>query len=122
LAGNRSWPGKTARQPGCNPEAGHLYVVITVNEHIRGLNVLMNKAAAVDLAECYRQANNDAQHPGQIEWLTAIPHRVPLKNPIQGLTARVGEYENRPPFVTSERQRLGCPRRIEFRCKRVFVL
>jgi hypothetical protein len=82
----------------------------------------MNKAAAVDLAECYRQANNDAQHPGQIEWLTAIPHRVPLKNPIQGLTARVGEYENRPPFVTSERQRLGCPRRIEFRCKRVFVL
>jgi hypothetical protein len=28
-------------------------------------------------------------------------------NPIQGLTARVGEDENRPPFVTSERQRLA---------------
>jgi len=28
---------------------------------------------------------------------------VPFKNPIQGLTARVLEYEDRPPFVTSER-------------------
>ena len=47
---------------------------------------------------------------------------VPLKNPIQGLTARVPEYEDRPPLMTRERQRLGCPRGIEFRCKRVFVL
>ena len=45
-----------------------------------------------------------------------------IKNPIQGLTARVLEYEDRPPFVTSERQRPGCPRGIEFGCKRVFVL
>jgi hypothetical protein len=41
---------------------------------------------------------------------------------IQGLTARVLNYEDRPPFVMSERQRLGCPRRIEFGCERVFVL
>jgi hypothetical protein len=47
---------------------------------------------------------------------------VPAQDPIQGLTARVLEYEDRPPFVTSERQRLGCPRGIEFGCERVFVL
>jgi hypothetical protein len=47
---------------------------------------------------------------------------VSLKNPIQRLTTRIGEYEDRPPFVTSERQRLGCPRRIEFACERIFVL
>jgi hypothetical protein len=47
---------------------------------------------------------------------------VPLKNPIQRLTARVFEYEDRPPVVSSERERLGCPRGIEFGRERVFVL
>jgi hypothetical protein len=47
---------------------------------------------------------------------------VPHKNLIQWLTARVREYEDRTPFVTSERQRLGCPRGIEYRRERVFVL
>jgi hypothetical protein len=47
---------------------------------------------------------------------------VPLENLIQGFTARVIEYEDRAPFVTSERQRLGCPRGIEFGRERVFVL
>src|SRR5713101_6622918 len=67
---------------------------------------------------CCRQANGDAQDASQIERLRLVP----LKNPIQGLTARVLEYEDRPPFVTSKRQRLGCPRGIEFGCERVFVL
>jgi hypothetical protein len=52
---------------------------------------------------------------------------LPLKNPIfknqiEGLTARVREYEDCPPFVTSERQRLGCPRGIEFGCERILML
>src|SRR5713226_5146948 len=67
---------------------------------------------------CCRQANGDAQDASQIERLRLVP----LKNPIQGLTARVLEYEDRPPFVTSERQRPGCPSGIEFGCERVFVL
>jgi hypothetical protein len=46
---------------------------------------------------------------------------APLKNPIQRLASRVPEYEDRLPFVTSECQRLGCPRGIEFGCERVFV-
>ena len=72
----------------------------------------------MDLAECFRQANGDAQEASQIERLPLIP----LKNQIQGLTARVLEYEDRPPFVTRERQRLSCPGGIEFGCERVFVL
>jgi hypothetical protein len=78
----------------------------------------MHESVSMDLAECCRQANGDAQGAGQIK-------RLPLgslKNPIQRLTARVFEYEDRPPFVTGERQRLGCPSGIDFVCERVFVL
>jgi hypothetical protein len=78
----------------------------------------MYEAALMDLAECCRQANGDAQEASQVERLPLVP----FKNPIQGLTARILEYEDRPPFVTSKRQRLGCPRGIEFGCERVFVL
>jgi hypothetical protein len=78
----------------------------------------MYETVPMDLSECGCQANGNAQETSQIERLPLAP----LKNPIQGLTARVLEYKDCPPFVTSERQRLGCPRRIEFGCKRVFVL
>src|SRR5712692_1199937 len=78
----------------------------------------MDQAVAMDLAECCGQANGDAQETSQVERLSLVP----LKNLIQELTARVHEYEDWPPFVTSQRQRLGCPRGIEFVCKRVFVL
>jgi hypothetical protein len=78
----------------------------------------MYETAPVDLGDCCRQANGDAQEPSQIERLPLVP----LKNPIQGLTARVPEYEDRPPFVTTERKRTDRPRGIEFICKRVLVL
>src|SRR5260370_38781488 len=60
----------------------------------------------VDLAECCRQANGDAQNASQIERLPLVP----LKNTTQRLTARVFEDEDRAPFVTRELQRPGCPR------------
>jgi hypothetical protein len=77
----------------------------------------MYEAAPMDLAECFREANGDAQEASQVERFPLVP----FKNPIQELTARVLEYENRLPFVTSKRQRLGGPRGIEFGCERVFV-
>ena len=72
----------------------------------------------MDLAECCRQSNRDTQDAGQTERLPVVP----LKDQIQGLTARVREYEDRPPFMTSERQGLGRPCGIEFGCERKFVL
>jgi hypothetical protein len=78
----------------------------------------MYEAVPMDLTECHRQANGDAQEARQLERLPMVP----LKNPIQGLAARVLEYKDCPPFVTSERQRYGRPRGIEFACKRVFML
>src|SRR5260370_36183351 len=78
----------------------------------------MYEAVPMDLAECRRQANGDAQQASQIERLPLVP----LKNKIQRLTARVREYEDRPLVVTSKRQRLGCPRRIEVRCERALLL
>jgi hypothetical protein len=93
-------------------------VPVDVDEHVRRLYVFVYEAVPMDLTECYRQANSDAKDAGEIERLPLIP----LNNPIQVLTARVFEDENRPPFVTSERQRLGCPRGIELHRERVFVL
>src|SRR5882724_13498738 len=70
----------------------------------------------MDLAECRRQANGDVEEASQIE-------RLPLvlrKNPIERLTAQVLEDQDRPTFVTSERQMPGCRRGIEFCGERVF--
>jgi hypothetical protein len=75
----------------------------------------MDQATPMDLAKCCRQANSDAQDARQIERLTVIPHKVPLKDQIQGLTARVFEDENRPPFVTSERPAAWLPTRDQAR-------
>jgi hypothetical protein len=47
----------------------------------------MYKAAPMDLADCGRQANGDAQEARQFERLPLIP----FKNPIQWLTARILE-------------------------------
>jgi hypothetical protein len=63
----------------------------------------MYKAVPVDLAECFRQANGNAQEASQMERLVVSS----LKNPIQGLAARILEYEDRTPFVTSSGQKLG---------------
>jgi hypothetical protein len=43
-------------------------------------------------ADCFRQANGDAQEASHIERLSFAP----IKNQIQGLTSRVFEYEDRP--------------------------
>jgi hypothetical protein len=101
------------RQLGRNPESDEPYVAGVVDEHIRRLDILMDEAAPMDLAECCRQANGDAQEASQLDRLPLVP----LKNPIQGLTARVLEYEDRPSLVTSERQRPDCPRGIELGCE-----
>jgi hypothetical protein len=78
----------------------------------------MYEAVPMDLAERGRQANGDAQNASQAERLPLVP----LKDPIQRLTARVCEYEDRPSFVTSKRERPSCPCWIEFSRERVFVL
>jgi hypothetical protein len=107
-----------AEQLRRNPEPSEPYLPSIVDEHIRRLDVFMDKAVPMDLAECFRQANSDAQEERQFERLPLVL----LKNPIQRITARVLKYEDRPPVVTSERQRLGCPCGIEVCCERVFML
>jgi hypothetical protein len=101
-----------------NPKAGEPYIVSVVNEHIRRLDVLMYELVPMDLPECSRQTNGDAQEARQIQRLPLVP----LKNPIQWLSAGILEYKDRPSFVTSELQRFRCPLRIEIGCDRVFVL
>ena len=76
-------------------KAGEPCFAGVVYEYVPRFEVLMYKATRVDLAECCRQANGDTQDASQIEQL------APLKNQIKGLPARVHEYEDRPPLMTS---------------------
>src|SRR5216683_1299137 len=97
--GALAWRCRLARKLGRNPESGEADVAGVVHEHVRRLDILMDEAVPMDLAECGRQANSDGQEASQVERFPLVP----FKNPIQGLTARVLEHEDRPPFVTSER-------------------
>jgi sulfopyruvate decarboxylase TPP-binding subunit len=54
----------------------------------------------------------------QIERL--IP--APLKHTVERLAARVGENQDCSPFMTRQREGLGCPSGIKFGGERVFVL
>src|SRR5258708_32034944 len=78
----------------------------------------MDEAAPVNLAECRRHADGDAQEATQLDRLPLAP----VKDSIQGYAARVLEYQHRPPFVASECQRPACPSGIQFGLERVFVL
>ena len=106
-----------ARQPRRNSKAGNPYTVGIVDEHIFRLDVPMYESVPMDPAECGRQTDGNTQDSGEIERLPVAS----FKNPIQRLTAWVFEYEGRPPFVTYQRERLGCPFWIDFACERVFV-
>ena len=107
-----------ARQSGRDAKAGEPYVAGAVNEHVFGLDVFVDQTALVGVAERRCQVNGKAQKVRQIERLFPIP----LQNAVERLTARIGENEDCPSFVTRERQRLGRPRRLKFGCERVFVL
>ncbi len=52
------------RQLGRNGESGEPHVSGLVDEHIRWLDVLVYEAVPMDLAECYRQADGNAQEAG----------------------------------------------------------
>ncbi len=82
---------------GRDPESGEPRVAGVVDEDIRRLNIFMYDAVLMDLTECSRHTNGGAKEASQVERLPLVT----LKNPIQRLTARVFEHEDRPPFVTS---------------------
>ena len=74
---------RLARQLGCNPETGQPDVASVVDQHIRRLDVLMYETVPMNLAECCRQANRDAQDAGQIERLPLIS-QGPAQEPDPG--------------------------------------
>jgi len=73
----------------------------------------MYEGRADGLGRVLSPNDSDAQDAGQVERLPLAP----LKEQIQGLTARIVEYKNCPSFVTSERLWLGCPCRIGVRLR-----
>jgi hypothetical protein len=89
-----------------------------IDEHVLGIDVFVDQTALVNMAERRCQVNGNVQKTRQIDRLLPIP----LKNPIERLTTRVGENKDCPSFVTREGQGLGRPRRLKFGCEGVFVL
>jgi len=106
-----------AWQTGRYAKAGEPNASGVVYEYVLRLYVFMDQTALMGMAERRRQVNGKAKKTRQIERL--LP--VPLKNAVERLAARVGENEDRPSFVTRERQRLGRPRGLKFGGERVFV-
>ena len=99
-----------AWQPGRDAEAGEPNVAGVVDECVRRLDVLMDEASPMDLAKCSRQTDGDAQEASQIDRLSLVL----LDDPIQGFATWVIKNEDRSPLVTSQRERLSRPCRIEF--------
>ena len=99
-----------AGEPGRDAKAGEPHVPGVVDKCVRGLDVLMDEALPVGLAKRCRQADGNAQEAGQIDRLSLVL----LDDPIQGFAAWILENEDRSPLVTSQRERLSCPCRIEF--------
>ena len=77
----------------------------------------MDKAMLVHLADCGGKPDRDTQESGQIDRSPVVP----LENPLQELIAGILQYEDRAPFVTRERHRGNCSRRIELSCQLVFM-
>ena len=83
-----------------------------VDHCVRGLDVLMDEALPVGLAKRRRQTDGNAQKASQIERLSLVL----LNDLIQGFTTWILKNEDRSSLVTSQRDRLSCPCRIEFGC------
>ena len=81
-----------------------------VDKCVLWLDVFMDEALPVGLAKRCRQTDGDAQEASQIDRLSLVL----LDYPIQGFTTWILKNEDRSPLVTSQRERLSCPCRIEF--------
>ena len=106
-----------ARQPGRDAKADEPRPTGAVDERVRRLDVLVDKALPVGLTQRCRQADGDAQEASQIDRLPLVP----FDHPIQRVAAGILENEDRSPLVTGQRERPSRPCRIEFGRQRVFV-
>jgi hypothetical protein len=88
-----------------------------VDKRVRRLDVLVDEALPVGVAECFRQTDGCAQEASQIDRLSIFL----LDYAIQGFATWIFKNEDRSPLVTGECERLSCPSRIEFGRQRVFV-
>jgi hypothetical protein len=67
-----------------------------INEHIGRLDVLMDEAMFVYMAQCSRQTRSDAQKPSDL-------HRLAEK-PGEGPAPRVLKEQHGPPLFAQKRQ------------------
>jgi hypothetical protein len=88
-----------------------------VDDHILRLDVFMDEALPVGLANCRGQPDGNAKEKDPIDLFSFML----LNHPIEQFTTWISEYEGRSPSVPSQRERPSRPFCIEFRCERVFM-
>ena len=102
------------RQSRRYAKTGEAEIAGSIDEHIRGFDVLVDEAAPVCLAECRRQARGEPQEPPEIEGAA--------EQAIEGLAAAVLEHESSASAMANKRQRPSRPPGIKVGGERVFVL
>ncbi len=103
-----------ARQPRRNAESGKPDIVGGVDEHIRGLDVLVNETTPMDMADDGREVDGDAQELNQLQPL--------IEKAIEWLAAIVLQHKGSGSLFADQRQRQRRPAGIELVRQRVFVL
>ncbi len=80
-----------------------------VDQHVRGLDVLVDKAALVGVLKSFRQTDGDAKETGQIGRSSVLL----LDNPIQRFTTRIFKDQDDSTLLPGQRQWPRCPRDIQ---------
>ena len=93
----RGWRQAFSGKSRGDAKAGQPHAVRVIDQSSRGLDVSVNEPLPMSLAKGGRQADGDAQDPGQIDRLLSIP----LHHPIQRFTAWISKNEDRSPSMTS---------------------
>jgi hypothetical protein len=85
-----------------------------MHQHIRRLDVFVDQAFCVDVAECGRNLDGQVEKLRHLQW--------PAEKACQRLTAAIFEQEHGALIAAQKRKRPNCPRGIKLSPEGVFVL
>ncbi len=109
-----------------NPEAGQPHPTgRRVDQDVRRLDVFMDDAVAVCLAQSARKTNGELQEEIQLHRRFDGPRRIHLRfvqQSLERLAWLVLEYQGRTALILPEGERPHRPRRIQLAPQRQFVL
>ena len=110
--GSGAWRSRGRREAMPKP-VSRTCPVADVDEHVGGLDVLVNEPASMELTECARQRHSESEKPSDLHGLA--------DEAIERLASCVVDDQHRPPALAHELHRPQCPRAIQVVLELVFV-